>query len=53
VFRGAAAGMMIPAVGEQDTADIKEQRRDREVFFHEIGVLRDISMGLAIELPQD
>ena len=27
------AGMMIPPVGEQDTADIHEQRRYRDRFF--------------------
>jgi hypothetical protein len=29
--------MMIPAVGEQDAADIEEQGGDRDVFFQWVG----------------
>ena len=42
VLRGATAGMMIPAVGEQDAADIKEQGRNWDGFFHKIGVLEGV-----------
>jgi hypothetical protein len=28
------AGMMIPSIGEQDTADTGKQRRDRDRSFH-------------------
>src|ERR1017187_6151083 len=34
VQRRPLAGLMSPSVGEQDTADIQKQRRDRDRFFH-------------------
>jgi hypothetical protein len=34
VCRRPFAGMMIPSVGEQDTADIQKQRRDRDRSVH-------------------
>src|ERR1019366_6873134 len=34
VLRRPSAGMMIPTVGEQDTADIQKQCRDRDRSFH-------------------
>jgi hypothetical protein len=42
MFRSATAGMMIPPVGEQDAANIQKQGRNRNVFFHEVGVWRDL-----------
>src|ERR1017187_5271295 len=37
MFRRPPAGMMIPAIGEQDTADVHKQGRDWCSFFHEAG----------------
>ena len=37
VFRRPFAGMMIPPVGEQDTADVQEQCCDRDASFHVAG----------------
>src|ERR1019366_1010870 len=37
MFRCPPAGMMIPAVGEQDTADVEEEGCDWHGFFHEVG----------------
>src|ERR1017187_1389886 len=37
VRRRSFAGTMIPSVGEQDTADIQKQCRDRRDSFHWVG----------------
>jgi len=34
MFRRTATGMMIPAIGEEDTADVQEQRCDWGAPFH-------------------
>lgn len=48
MFRRAAAGMMIPAVREQDATDIEEQGRDGNGVCHETDVLPDMGVGFVI-----
>jgi hypothetical protein len=46
ILRRPSAGMVIPSVSKQDTADIHKQRRDRDRPFHLISSYRAASTAL-------
>ena len=51
VLRRPPARMMIPAIGEQDAADVHKQGGDRDAFFHAVGGLGIWRIGFVMAKP--